>query len=146
MVYRETIAGPWGPTTGSPLGSRLCWSIREATLRGSRINARLVMPGADWIRLGPDGIRRPDQRLTFETDDGVVVMLSYDDALIRESEAFLTALARGSETTVDDQYMRMIARFDTGAARYAWLMESLYIGEGRVAGDHEIEYTIHRVD
>src|SRR5919206_107993 len=102
MVYRETIAGPWGPTTGSPLGSRLCWSITEATLRGSRINARLVMPGADWIRLGPDGIRRPDQRLTFETDDGVVVMLSYDDALIRESEAFLTALAHGSETTVDD--------------------------------------------
>lgn len=40
----------------------------------------------------------------------------------------------------------MIARFDTGATRYAWLLRSLFIGEGCVAGDHEIEYTIHRVD
>jgi hypothetical protein len=33
------------------------------------------MPGADRIRLGPDGIRRPDQCLTFATDDGAIVML-----------------------------------------------------------------------
>jgi hypothetical protein len=146
MVYRETIEGPWGPTTGSPFGARVCWSVTDATLRGPRIDARLVMPGADWIRLGPDGIRRPDQRLVFRTDDGAVVMLSYDDALIRETDAFHTALARGGETTTEDQYMRMVARFDTGSARYAWLMQSLFIGEGRVAGNHEIEYTIHRVD
>jgi hypothetical protein len=146
MLYRETIAGPWGPTMGSPLGPRLCWSVTNAELRGPRIDARLAMPGADWIRLGPDGIRRQDQRLTFQTVDGAVVMLSYNNALIRETEAFLAALARGGETTTDDQYMRMVAQFDTGAERYAWLMQSLFIGEGRVAGDHEIEYTIYRVD
>ncbi len=146
MIYRETIAGPWGPTTGSPLGQRLCWSITDATLRGPRIDARLAMPGADWIRLGPDGIRRMDQRLVFQTNDGEVILLSYDNGLIRESEAFRAALASGGTTTIDDQYMRMVAQFDTGAPRYAWLMQSLFIGAGRVAGDHEIEYRIHRVD
>jgi hypothetical protein len=25
MTYAETIEGPLGPTTGSPLGERLCW-------------------------------------------------------------------------------------------------------------------------
>jgi hypothetical protein len=146
MTYHETIAGPWGPTGDSPLGARLCWSVTSATLRGARIDADLAMPGADWIRLGPDGIRRPDQRLTFQTAGGAIILLSYDQALIRESEAFLGALARGGETTTDDQYMRMVAHFDTGDARYAWLMQSLFIGEGRVAGDHQIEYTIHRLD
>lgn len=79
MTYTETIDGPSGPTTGSPLGARLCWQVSEAQLSGSRIQAGLVMPGADWIRLGPDGIRRPDQRLTFATDDD-----AHRDAALRQ--------------------------------------------------------------
>jgi len=108
-------------------------SVTNATLHGARIDAELAMPGADWLRLGSDGIRRQDQRLTFATADGAVILVSYDNALIRESEAFLDALAHGGgETTSEEQYMRMVAQFD--------------IGEGRVAGDHQIEYMIHRLD
>jgi hypothetical protein len=146
MTYRETIQGPWGPTSGSPLGARLCWQVTSAELVGPRIRAHLAMPGADWIRLGPDGIRRQDQRLTFVTDDNAVILVSYDNALIRENPAFLAALRTGGETSVDDQYMRMVAQFDTGDERYSWLTRSLFIGEGRVAGDHRIEYVIHRLD
>jgi len=146
MTYTETISGPWGPTTGSPLGDRLCWQVTRAQLRGPRIEADLAMPGADWIRLGGDGIRRPDQRLTFTTNDGAVVMLRYDNALIRENPAFLAALDTGGETEFGDQYMRMVAQFDTGDERYSWLTSSLFLGEGRVAGDHQIAYRIHRVD
>lgn len=69
MTYSETIAGPWGPTTGSPVGARPCWQVTSAELAGPRIRARLAMPGADWIRLGPGGIRRPDQRPAFVTND-----------------------------------------------------------------------------
>jgi hypothetical protein len=35
--------------------------------------------------------------------------------------------------------------FDTGAAKYAWLTESVFIAEGRIAGKNEIEYQIYRV-
>jgi hypothetical protein len=42
--------------------------------------------------------------------------------------------------------MRMVAQFDTGDERYSWLTRSLFIGEGRVAGHHRIEYVIHRLD
>ncbi|WP_308465673.1 DUF3237 domain-containing protein [Rathayibacter soli] len=146
MTFCETIAGPWGPSTGSPFGSRLYWSVTAATLRGDRIDARSAMPGADWIRLGPDGIRRQDQRLVFETSDAAIVTLTYDNALIRESDAFMKALANGGETSVEDQHMRMVAQFDTGDERYAWLTQSLFIGAGRVAGDHQIEYQIYRLD
>jgi len=146
MIYTETIEGPWGPTTGSPLGTRLCWQVTSADLAGDRIHAHLAMPGADWIKLGPDGTRRPDQRLSFVTEDNAVILLSYDNALIRESPAFLDALRTGGETSVDDQYMRMVAQFDTGDERYSWLTRSLFIGEGRVGGDHRIEYVIHRLD
>jgi hypothetical protein len=124
----------------------MCWSVPFAELVGPRIEATLVMSGADWIRLGPDGCRRQDQRLTFQTADGAVVLLSYDNALIRRSEAFLDAVQRGRSTAMDEQYMRMVAQFDTGDSRYAWLTQSLFIGEGRLAGDHQIEYVIYRVE
>ena len=60
MTYEETIAGPMGSTRGSPLGERLCWTVETARLHGPRIEATLAMPGVDLMRVGPDGIRRPD--------------------------------------------------------------------------------------
>ncbi|MEU0197135.1 MULTISPECIES: DUF3237 domain-containing protein [unclassified Streptomyces] len=146
MIYRETIDGPWGPTTGSPLGARLCWRVTTACLIGERIDATLVTPGMDWIRIGSDQVRRQDLRVTLASDDGEVIMLSYDNALIRESPAFLAALGEGRETGFDDQYMRMVAQFDTGAPRYRWLTQSLFVGEGRLAGPRTIEYQIYRLD
>jgi len=146
MTYRETIAGPWGPTAGSPLGDRVCWEVPAATITGPRIDLALAMPGADWIRLGTDGVRRPDQRLVFAAADGAIVLLRYDVAVIRENEAFLAALGSGAQTRFEDQYMRMSPQFETGSPDLGWLTDTLWIGEGRLAGSHQIEYRIHRVD
>ncbi len=146
MTYVETIEGPWGPTTGSPLGERLIWQVSKARLYGPRIEATLAGPGMDWIRLGPDGLRRQDLRVALRTDDGETILFSYDNALIRADADFTAALAEGRETTFGDQYMRLAARFDTGASRYTWLTRSLFVGEGRLAGPRTIEYAIHRLD
>jgi hypothetical protein len=123
-TYKETIDGPLGPTTGSPLGDRLCWQVTTATLRGPRINATLAMPGTDWIRVGADGIRRQDLRAQLMTDDGQLILFRYDLALIRSSEQFLAALASGEATDFDDQYMRIAPRFEVGAGCYAWLVKN----------------------
>ncbi len=145
MTYAETIDGPLGPTTGSPLGERLCWQVTAATLHGPRINATLAMPATDWMRLGADGIRRPDLRAQFTTSDGELILLRYDLALIRSSELFLAALTSGEATTFDDQYMRMAPQFEVGSGRYAWLGESLFVGRGRLTGPKAIAYEIYRV-
>jgi hypothetical protein len=145
MTYAETIEGPLGTTSGSPLGERLCWQITTATLRGPRINARLATPGADWIRLGSDGIRRQDLRAQLTTDDGVLILFRYDLALIRSSERFLSALAAGEATEFDDQYMRIAPQFEVGAGRYAWLGESLFVGRGRLTGPKAIAYELYRI-
>lgn len=145
MTYRETIEGPLAPTTGSPLGERLCWKVASASLTGDRIDATLAMPGIDWIRLGPDGIRRQDLRAQLVTRDGAVILLHYDTGLIRPSEAFLNALSNGGETGWGDQYMRMVPEFDVGDESYAWLTRNLFVAEGRLAGTRQIEYRIYRV-
>ncbi len=145
MTYTETIEGPLGPTTDSPLGERLCWQVTTASLHGPRIDATLGMPGTDWIRLGPDGIRRQDLRAQLVTADDELILFSYDVALIRSSQRFLTALASGEATAFDDQYMRIAPQFEVAAGRYAWLGESLFVGRGRLTGPNAIAYEIYRV-
>jgi len=145
MTYTEMIEGPLGPTSGSPFGERLCWQVTSATLRGPRIDAILAMPGTDWMRVGADGIRRQDLRAQLRTDDGEAILFSYDLGLIRSSKRFLSALGCGEPTEFDDQYMRIAPRFEVGAGNYAWLMESLFLGRGRLIGPRAIEYELYRV-
>jgi hypothetical protein len=145
MTYAETLEGPLGPTTGSPVGERLCWQVATATLLGPRITATSSMPGTDWIRLGADGIRRPDLRAQLVTDDGELILFRYDVAVIRPNERFLAALASGEPTEFDDQYMRIAPQFEVGAGRYAWLAESLFLGRGRFTGPGAIAYELYRV-
>ena len=111
MTYTETIEGPLGPTAGSPLGDRVCWEVTTATLSGARINANMVGTGTDWIRLGIDGIRRPDLRAQLVTDDGELILLRYDLAVIRSSDRFLAALAAGCKRA-HHEHMHLICVVD----------------------------------
>jgi hypothetical protein len=142
MTYRLKVRGPLGTTDGSPRGSRQYWEMTEATLTGSRIRAQLGMPGGDWMIYGSDGFGRPDVRVQFVTDDGVLVLLHYT-GLVERTAAFTTAADAGAETAWDDQYMRMTMTFDTGSEKYAWLNQRLFLARGRLAGKNEIEYEIY---
>ena len=143
MTFKEQIEGPLGPTIGSP--SRLCWKVATATLTGPRITARLAMTGIDWIRIDSSGIRRQDQRTQFLTDDGTLILMRYDAALIRGDEEFARALASGRETTYAAQYMYMTPQFDVSHDTYDWLTQSLFIGRGRLTGPKRVEYELYRV-
>jgi Protein of unknown function (DUF3237) len=145
MTYTETIEGPLGPTDGAPEGDRLCWKVANATLIGPRIDAKLALPGSDWIRLGADGVRRMDLRAALVSDDDEPIFLRYDNALIAPSKRFLAALELGLPTQFSDQYMRIAPRFEVGNGRYSWLMKNLFLGRGRLLGTNQITYDIYRV-
>jgi hypothetical protein len=144
MTYRFTTRGPLAPTQGSPLGERQYFEMTAGTLTGDRINARIAMPGGDWMARSPDGFWRPDVRVQFVTDDEAVILLHYT-GLVQQSDAFKRAAQENRATNWSDQYMRMIMTFDTGAAKYAWLNQNLFIADGRLLGAAEIEYAIFRV-
>ena len=143
MTFTERIEGPLGPTCGSP--PRMCWTIAEATLRGPRIDAQLATPGTDWIRVEQCGTRRQDQRSQFLDEDNVLILMRYDTGLLRHDISFAKALEQGVPTRYGDHYIYMVPQFEVGDVRYAWLTESLFIGEGRLCGSKRIQYQIFKV-
>lgn len=144
MTYRFRTRGPLKSTAGSPFGEIEYWEMTEGTLTGPRISATIAMPGGDWYRPTKGELGRPDVRVQLITDDQEVVLLHYT-GLVRANDRFRRAAESGGATEYGDQYMRMVMFFDTGAAKYAWLTESVFIAEGRIAGKNEIEYQIYRV-
>jgi hypothetical protein len=144
MIYRFKVRGPLGTTEGSPRAARQYWEMSEGTLTGERINAKIAMPGGDWMIYGGDGFGRPDVRVQLVTDDGALVLLHYT-GLVERTPAFTAAADAGRPTGWQDQYMRMAMTFDTGTEKYAWLNRSLFVAEGRLAGALEIEYRIYRI-
>jgi uncharacterized protein DUF3237 len=144
MTYRLRVRGPMTPTRGSPRGERQYWEMSEGTLTGNRISARIAMPGGDWYSPGADGFGRPDVRVQLVTDDNAVILLHYT-GLVEVTDAFAKAAEAGKPTRFEDQYMRMVMIFDTGAEQYAWLNQRVYLAEGRLAGKDEIEYRVYCV-
>jgi hypothetical protein len=89
--------------------------------RGPRIKARLVPPGADWMRVLPSGAMRIDVRTTLKTDDGALIYVTYNGVL-RESKANEEKAARGGVLTdADIEYFVTAPTFETSAPKYAWL-------------------------
>jgi hypothetical protein len=76
--------------------------MSEGTLTGERINAKLAMPGGDWMIYGSDGFGWPDVRVQFLTDDGALILLHYT-GLVQRTPEFIAASEAGHETDWRDQ-------------------------------------------
>src|SRR5689334_2063952 len=101
------------------------------------------MSGIDWFAPGADGFGRPDVRLQFMTDDNAIILLQYT-GLVETNARFARAAEAGTETRFEDHYMRVAMTFDTGAPRYDWLNQHLFLAEGRLAGKEQLEYLVYR--
>jgi Protein of unknown function (DUF3237) len=143
LTYRFSIRGPLA-AEGTPRGSRQYWEMSEGTLTGSGIEASIAMPGSDWYTGSPDGFGRPDVRVALETDDGALILMHYT-GLVEQTPAFVEAAGNDRATNWDDQYMRFAVTFETGAERYRWLNESLFVARGHILGTTRLEYEIYRV-
>lgn len=143
LTYSLRPVGPAATTDGSPYGPRQFWQMCEARLEGPDLTATAPHPGIDWMRVGEDGWNRPDVHVQFVTDDGETILLHYT-GLVQPTPKFNAAAESGGSTDWDDQVMRMTMTFDTGAERYRWLTQSLFLAQGRLS-DGRIEYAVHRV-
>jgi len=114
----------------TPVGQRRIVPVAGGTFEGSRLRG-IVLPvaGGDWLLQRADGSFQQDVRLTLQTDDGVLIYMSYRG--VRHSPADVAAkLARGEAVSPDQYYLRIAPFFETAAGPYGWLNHLVAVGVG----------------
>jgi len=110
-----------------PQGTRTIVQIVSGRLEGPRIKASIVPPSGDWITNRADGSMRLDVRVTFRTDDGALILATYNGV---------------GQATGTGAALRTAPLFETGDARYAWLTRVQAVGVGERVGG-AVKYEIY---
>lgn len=113
-----------------PLGTRVIADVAGATMKGDRVDAtQLGTAGADWLTLDANGVGTLDVRITMQTHDGAILLVSYRGRLLLESGTIFSA-----------------PLFETGDERYAWLNRIQAVGKGWLEDDnHTVVYDLYEL-
>ena len=102
-----------------PQGTRTIVQVVGGRFEGPRMKASVQTPAGDWITNRADGSYRLDVRLTLKTDDGAVILLTYNGI---------------GQTTDAGASLRIAPLFETGDSRYVWLTRLQAVGMGERVG------------
>ena len=94
---------------------------------GPRLKATVQAPAGDWITNRADGTYRLDVRLTLRTDDGALILVTYNGV---------------GHTTDAGASLRTAPLFETGDPRYVWLTGLQAVGVGERVGTM-VKYDIY---
>ena len=109
----------------TPQGKLSIFPVTGGSFEGDRLRGKVLAGGGDWVAGRADGTFELDLRVTLETDDGVLIHMTFtglrDDA---------------------NHYLRTLPRFETAAPKYAFLNRLLAVGIGEIGPEgpvHTIE-------
>jgi Protein of unknown function (DUF3237) len=121
---------PIQPVGASPLGTRRIIPISGGSFEGERLRG-IVLPhaAADWLLDRADGSSQQDARLTLQTDDGVLIFMSYRGVRLVSPEVS-ARIARGERVDASEYYQRIAPFFETASERYGWLNRIVSVGVG----------------
>jgi hypothetical protein len=144
--YVFTITAEIGDvTTAGEIGSgvRRIIPITGGEVKGEGINGKVCAFGADFQIIRPNKLIELEAKYAFETDDGAVVYV--ENRGIRFGPVdLLHKLKRGEPVDPKLIYFRTVPKFETGAAKYRWLMENLFIGSAARHADRVV-IDVHQV-
>jgi hypothetical protein len=120
MTLRLATA-PTQELGAGPHGTRITFPITGGTFEGDRLRGKVLAGGDDWAIKRADGVIELDLRVTLETDDGVLVHMTF--------EGLRDDAAPGAP------YFRTLPRFEAPKGKYAFLNEMLAVGIGEIRPD-----------
>jgi hypothetical protein len=131
--YASTLAPPEmiGPV---PEGIRVNFYSTGGEITGPRIRGKIRPAGGDWVTVRKDGVALLDVRVTFETHDGALILVTYQ-GVVDFGEDGQERFLRGDLPPVVQ--IRISPRFVTSHPEYLWLnrLHCLGVGEYRPAAN-----------
>jgi hypothetical protein len=128
--YLGTLRVETGARTvveNGPQGTRTIVEVVGGRFEGPRLKASVQRPAGDWITNRADGSYRLDVRLTLKTDDGALILVTYNGI---------------GQTTAAGASLRTAPLFETGDSRYVWLTRLQAVGVGERVGT-AVKYDIY---
>ena len=136
-VGAPIVAGDFG------YGVRRIVPILGGDVRGEGIKGSIFPHGADFQTIRPNGLTELEAKYAFKMDDGAIVYI--ENIGIRFGpKQLLDRIAKGEIVDPALIYFRSAPKFETGAEKYRWLMENLFIGVGARHPDR-VEIAVHQV-
>lgn len=127
----------------TPHGQRVIAPVEGGRFQGERLNGTVRPGGADWVLHRDDGAMLIDVRLILQTDDRASIYLSYQGRFVGQHGA-MARLAQGEVLDPSDYSLTMVAKFECGDERYAWLNDLIAVGIGAQKGFDPV-YTIYEI-
>jgi hypothetical protein len=124
-------------------GLRRIIPILGGEVVGDGIRGMIYPVGADFQIIRPDGFTEVEAKYAFEMDDGAVVYIDNVGVRFGPKDA-LDRIARGEAVDPALIYFRSVPKFETGSAKYRWLMQHLFVGVGARHPDR-VEIAVHQV-
>lgn len=117
------------PIGATPAGHRAIAPIKSGRFEGERLSGAVLPGGQDWFVVRGDGTLAIDVRLTLRTGDGASIYLAYRGDMLGAPDA-MARFRKGEQLAAGDYRLRMVARFESGDARYSWLNHVLAVAVG----------------
>jgi hypothetical protein len=108
-----------------------------------RISGKVSAFGADFQIIRPNELIELEAKYAIETDDGAVIYVENKGIRFGPVE-LLQQLKRGEPVDPNLIYCRTVPKFETGHAKYRWLMESLFVGSAARHADRVV-IDVHQV-
>jgi hypothetical protein len=137
QIGAPIVAGDFGH------GVRRIVPILGGDVRGEGINGTIFPCGADFQTIRPNGLTELEAKYAFEMDDGAIVYIENIGIRFGPKE-LLDRIAKGESVDPALIYFRSVPKFETGAEKYCWLMENLFIGVGARHPDRVV-IDVHQV-
>jgi hypothetical protein len=124
-------------------GTRRIISIIGGEVQGEGMNGKVCPFGADFQIIRPDELIELEAKYALEMDDGAVIYV--ENVGIRFGpKDLLEKLKRGEPVDPTLIYFRTRPRFETGSAKYRWLMQYLFVGSAARHADRVV-IDVHQV-
>jgi Protein of unknown function (DUF3237) len=124
----EADLGSRDTINDAPHGTRAIVNVTGGRFEGPRLKGTLGVPTGDWVTVRGDGSFKLDARVTLRTDDGALILMTYNGIGI-----FTEA---GSSN-------RTAPLFETGDPRYVWLNRVQAVGVGERRGGSLVAYDVY---